>query len=772
VLHLPVVHNVRDRTLHGSKWFGAAGFGRHYLSALRLWILRDGETIALDRTNQRSFVQELAEVIREYDAGGAVIRETVFVPGRREAIMVRIEADRAVRLVAEPEFDMRYYQALNRDFSTYRAGRQPDSGIPGFWVTNSIPPPTPALTQLDFAAVVSLADGELEMLRDDLRLRRKSFRLDEMRQKAIHLASPETHVEGPDEAPIWDQYESTAFAPARLHGELPLTLVFGFGSTVDEAAAAAESVREEGDALRDSRRKVAQQWLERAAVTTGEAAVDTACALVHTRFDQCLVARDMVVRTGRGQPDAKASAILAGNKYFLDPWKRDENISLGMLLVTGDFETARDILHDTWQFQDPRTGRLPQIMRLGEELVYYSSDGTLWALQRLHEYTRASGDQALLEAKYALVEHFFQASLSFVRRGLLPSGGVVDPSYLWETWMDTPYTPRDGYPVEIELLWLTTLAEFTPLIAERNPELAQRLEATQAEGRDTFRSFYLDGYLADSLDYDFQPRDLLTPNGYIAFGLGYPLPVDLARRMVALGREQLAGRLGIRSLAPRDWPRVLSPEFMADPHNFDGPNMASVGIYNYHRGVEWLWLNQFFVRAELQYGDPDTAYGTYLEGQVHSALHESGVGGLSELNDIHGPLGADFQAWSMAGFVEALRAFGGTVVDGRAGSVTVCPSLPRRWSGMRWKTRIGDTWLALHYERARDGAQTLEIAHVGDGALNFSLRVGLPLHRTTGRAFVILDHREVEPAREEQADGRLYFEAEPAGASVVRCGRR
>jgi glycogen debranching enzyme len=730
VLHLPVARNIYDRTLHASKWFGASGFGRHYLSALRVWLVKDGWSIALNRTNQTSFSQYLNGVRREYDLDGARLVESYFVPGGCEAVVVSFNCDVDAEFEVEPQFDMRYYQAFNTDFSGYRAWVDSASRL---WVTNSIEHATATgspggaeRTLLRFVAVVASMDEDvrIDLLPPEERVRDKVYLVDEHRQKVVHSASLETHVESPDEAPIWDQYETKVYVPARFRGTLWRGLVLGFGSTVSDAADAVDRVRTHG--VRALRREEVDRRAEYAGVTTGDSSVDTAYAQVLARFEQCLVARNMKVRPGRGQADTRVSAILAGDKYFLDPWKRDENISLGALLATGDFETARAILDDTWQHQDPRTGRLPQIIRLGEKLVYFSSDGTLWALHRLQEYTRVSGDSTLLEAKYPLVERFFEASLDFVRRGLLPSGGIIEPAYLWETWMDTPYTPRDGYPVEIELLWLTNVAAYLPIVSAANPALGRRLEEALGEGRETFDAFHLDGYLADSLSYDWEPRTILTPNGYMAFGLSFPLPEGIVESMLGLGRDQLAGRVGIRSLAPRDWPRVLSPEFMADPRNCDGPNIASVGIYNYHRGVEWLWLNQFFVRGELDRGDPDRAFDTYLAGQVHAALRESGVGGLSELHDIHGSLGADFQAWSMAGFVEAIRAFGGVEADAREWAVTVQPVLPHRWDRLQWKTRIKEAWLALEYRRNDDGTHVLTVEALDRSMPVLKVRVGLP----------------------------------------------
>src|SRR5579859_1155676 len=85
VLHLPVARNRRDRTLHDSKWFGASGFGRQYLSALRLWLVREGEEIALDRSNQTGFRQEEVGAVREYEVAGTRVRESLFVADGSEA---------------------------------------------------------------------------------------------------------------------------------------------------------------------------------------------------------------------------------------------------------------------------------------------------------------------------------------------------------------------------------------------------------------------------------------------------------------------------------------------------------------------------------------------------------------------------------------------------------------------------------------------------------------------------------------------------------------
>ena len=428
----------------------------------------------------------------------------------------------------------------------------------------------------------------------------KTYRKDEARAQTIESVYAETGKVVPDEAPIWNEYRTRVYSPARFRARGPMTLVCAFGDTKDAAIASFNAVKSKLDGMRAEKQATIGRELVDGALETGNQQVDDAYAHVLTRFNDCLVARDALVHVS-GKAIEHFNAIFAGNKYFMDAWKRDENISLRALLETNDFETVRAILDSTWQFQDERTGRLPQIIRAGEALVYYSSDGTLWALHRLFQYTQQSGDTDLLRQKLPMVEHFFRASLGFVQCGLLPSGGIVDPHYRWETWEDTPFTPRDGYPVEIELLWLTVLEEFSDLIEDA--QLTGEMRSTLQQGRKTFEQFYGDSYLFDSLGYDWTPRRHLTPNGYLAFDLQFPLPPSLARAMVELGRDQLAGRRGVRSLAPRDWAEVFPPAFLDDPRSHTGKNMASFGIFNYHRGIEWQWFNSTFVCGELLYGD-------------------------------------------------------------------------------------------------------------------------------------------------------------------------
>jgi glycogen debranching enzyme len=419
-----------------------------------------------------------------------------------------------------------------------------------------------------------------------------------------------------------------------------------------------------------------------------------------------LVARNMLAEgTALARP---STTILAGNQYFHDSWKRDENIALGFLLSLGFYDLAREVIRDTWQLQDETTGRLPQRIRAGEEPPYHSSDGTLWALIRLYQYWRCSGDMSLLIEKRLMVERFFERSLDRLVDDMLPSGRMTHPDYLWETWMDTPHTPRDGFPIEIQLLWLAVLRQYRPVIGPENPELEARMARAEAGAWEALRRFDVGGVLADSLDEYGTPRELITPNAYFAFGLGLDLGPQLERAMRQAGRAQLAGSHGIRTLAPNHWDRVFPPEFLADARNIRGRRMRSIGKFNYHRGVEWNWLARFFVEAELKFGDPETAFHRYLRPQVRSVLARDGIGGISELHDLSGARGPEYQSWSMSGFLEALHAFAAVKVDVPAGAISIEPQLPPEWPRLQLRKWYGTIPFDLTYSMVQ-GAPLLEI---------------------------------------------------------------
>jgi glycogen debranching enzyme len=736
-LYLPAARGKSERFAHATKWFGASGFGRAFLEGIRTTVQVDEVRYTLSRSTQTELCATLEDMSRIHDIDGNRITERCFLPEGMQTVVYTLETE--LPWTIEPEFDMRYYQGINTGTSNYEANAS--NGL--LSVTNIVSGAGERQVDLPFAATVG-ADRmvSLHLIEPGKRFVERTYLKDEHRAKLIVSAYRETQDKSPDNAPIWDVFQDSVYMPARFSGQGSVHTVLAFGSKIQETTKAFTHVKRHLPQLRKQRRREHTRRLEEAAFSTGVREVDTAYEHVLTRFDSALVIRDATVHMDPIDEE-HYFAIMAGNKYFLDAWKRDENICLGALSVTNEYKTMRAILNLTWQHQDEETGRLPQIIQVGEKLVYFSSDGTLWALRRLMDYTRLTNDSSLLESKASMVRRFFEASIRSNKRGLLPSGGVIKPSFLWETWMDTPYTPRAGFPVEIEILWLTVLREYEHFIRSFDRHLADRMRETREEGEESFGLFELDGYLVDSISYQWEPDTRLTPNGYIAFAIEFPLKPSLKASMVKLAREELAGHTGVRSLAPRDWSRTFPSEFLKDPAHVQGRDMVSVGIYNYHRGIEWNWLNPYFVTAELEAGDIDAAYELYVADQVHAAVYETAVGGLSELTDAHGQVGADFQAWSMAGLIESLHAFSGVEANERERRLRIAPLLPTTWPFLECRRRIAECWFDLRYVRSAD-AQELTITFI-DGIPNGSFEVGLPISYSDTALASSINDKHVAP---------------------------
>lgn len=740
-LSLPATTGTSPSTIHPHKWFGAYLYGRKFLEG-HVVRLREHRSALLSSRYQTGLDVGLTVACREYDVDGRQYKETYFVPDSVQGIAcLFVGGD----LEIEPQFDLRSSRTLGQSLEGYAAELIDD----GVVISNALPSgkyddlsetflPDESDGELShmFAAVQVIGNGaEAELLPERRRARRKLFRKDAQRHRFLVHSDAE---ERSDHAPLWNQSGSHVYAPVRLrvhgHGEV----IYGFGATRQEALDQLVTLRDNLTAYQAQKATAAAEIVSRAHFATGVERLDTAYVQVLTRLMDALVARNAVAQDSA--LERPATMILAGNQYFHDSWKRDENIALGFLLTLGFYDLARDVIADTWQLQDDVTGRLPQRIRAGEDPPYHSSDGTLWALWRLYQYWRCSGDESLLREKLPMVRRFFQRSIERAVQGMLPSGRTHAPEYLWETWMDTPHTPRDGFPVEIQMLWIACLRIFRPVLGDTDTELEADMERAEAAAWIALQRFTSRGMPADSLDEHGEMRDFITPNPYFCFGVGLDLGPEMESAMREVGRRQLAGRQGIVTLAPLDWSRAFSSEFLADRRNVRGRRMRSIGKFNYHRGVEWNWLTQFFVLAELKYGAPDVAYRTYLLGQIAAVLDHAGIGGISELYDLSGTRGPEFQAWSMAGFLEAVHAFAGVHVDVPSRRIRVEPQLPTPWPLLEVRKWYGQIPLDIRY--VGDGLQrTLEIdfpwGNVPDAEIEISLV--LPVKHTADYLDVRLD---------------------------------
>jgi glycogen debranching enzyme len=265
-----------------------------------------------------------------------------------------------------------------------------------------------------------------------------------------------------------------------------------------------------------------------------------------------------------------------------------------------------------------------------------------------------------------------------------PNGIRMDPdsALIWSpshfTWMDTNFpagTPREGYPVEIQALWIRLLRHLArlgePQERKRWSDLANRALASLE------KFFWLDarGYYADLLIAKAgQPAaqatvdDALRSNGLFLASLGL-VPSERARRSVEAALRYLVVPGAMRTLAPLPV-SVPLPVRGGDGHLLNNPAEPYWGRYEgdedtrrkpaYHNGTAWTWTFPVFCEALARAWDFESdavaAARAYL-GSMEQLMDEGCLGQIPEILDGDAPhtqRGCDAQAW---GVTEALRVW-------------------------------------------------------------------------------------------------------------------
>jgi starch synthase (maltosyl-transferring) len=390
-------------------------------------------------------------------------------------------------------------------------------------------------------------------------------------------------------------------------------------------------------------------------------------------------ARDFIVR----RDDVRT--VIAGYPWFLD-WGRDTLICARGFIAAGWFEVVRDLLVAFGRFEEH--GTLPNTIHGHTAGNRDTSDAPLWYALVCEELAAATGDPAAVFALHvnpagrtvadvlsSIATHYLQGTPNGIFTD--PESALVfSPSHF--TWMDTNHpagTPREGYPVEIQALWIRLLR----LLHRLNlPAPHQPWASLAHKAEDSFaRFFWLEkaGCLADLL---IAHRDMaasaatrdtaLRSNQLLAISLGLVL-AERARSTVTACQRHLLVPGALRSLAPLP----VSPPLAihsADGRLLNHPEFPYWGRYEgdedacrkpaYHNGTAWVWTLPAFCEALAMAWDfsPEaiTAARAYLLA-TDQLLTEGCLGQLPEILDgdaPHGQRGCDAQAWSAT---ETLRVW-------------------------------------------------------------------------------------------------------------------
>lgn len=389
-------------------------------------------------------------------------------------------------------------------------------------------------------------------------------------------------------------------------------------------------------------------------------------------------------------------SVIAGYPWFLD-WGRDSLIAARGLIAAGLHPEVRDLLVTFGRFE--QDGTLPNSIHGEDASNRDTTDAPLWygivaeELAAVWSESAASGS-ALYDTPVNSSGRKLSDVLRSIACGYLSgtpkgirvdraSGLVWSPSHF--TWMDTNHpagTPREGYPVEIQVLWIRLLRHLARLGVERWEGSGEDWADLAKQAEESFhRYFWLEdcGWYADVLlggsdtpAHRAPPSNALRSNCLLVVALDvdrHPEFFARARRMVAAATQHLVIPGALRSLAPLPVHPPL-PVHTNQGGLLNDPNHPYWPRYEgdedtrrkpaYHNGTAWTWTFPAFCEALVKAYPGDArahaAAQSHLAGVDHHLTRDC-LGQLPEIVDgdtPHTHRGCDAQAWSIT---EVLRVW-------------------------------------------------------------------------------------------------------------------
>jgi len=381
----------------------------------------------------------------------------------------------------------------------------------------------------------------------------------------------------------------------------------------------------------------------------------------------------------RGTP-----AVAAGFPDTKGEKGRDTMLAVLGITSSGNYPIARKLLLKWAGLVDTnrRDGYVMPGVLAGEETGeddWHTTDAALWFIEAAADYVEKSGDTAFLDIEIEdvtvrnimgnIINRYKLTNDRLKDEGISnenaiymdkETGFIYSPSHT--TWMDTKYTPRQGYAVEIQALWYNALKRMGT-IDEGNKDSYSSL-ATRL--RDNFERYFWneeDGCLYDIVGVDksgvppsstVKGREI-RPNQVFAVHFGLLDDSDKIIKVLSCVRNKLLIPCALRSLEPgTDLPSAKYGPYYN--HEDDQETRDSI----YHNGTGWVWPYPFYWVEAVRHGlvSMDEARGRMVNDYTWMINHGfTNFRSLSELVDgglaeNHGtdcsPKGASEQAWSVA----------------------------------------------------------------------------------------------------------------------------
>ena len=378
--------------------------------------------------------------------------------------------------------------------------------------------------------------------------------------------------------------------------------------------------------------------------------------------------------------------VIAGYPWFLD-WGRDSLICARGLLAAGLLDEMRQLLLTFAKFE--QQGTLPNTIHGNDVSNRDTSDAPLWFAVACEDYAAAGkknqtgtffgtladdSGRTIRDILTSIAENYLAGT---------PNGIHADPDSLliWSpshfTWMDTNHpagTPREGYPVEIQVLWIRLLRLLEKISTKaQQKKWGDRAARALASFEELFW-LEKEGWFADVLlggprviARDAVRSDALRSNCLLAVSLGLVTGLR-ARRCVEAAQQYLVIPGALRSLAPL--PVKTALPIFREGQLLNNPGEPYWPRYEgdedtrrkpaYHNGTAWTWTFPGFCEALVLAWDHSpaalAAARSYL-GSSAALLDAGCLGQIPEILDGDAPhlqRGCDAQAW---GVTETLRVW-------------------------------------------------------------------------------------------------------------------
>ena len=333
--------------------------------------------------------------------------------------------------------------------------------------------------------------------------------------------------------------------------------------------------------------------------------------------------------------------VIAGYPWFLD-WGRDTFIFMRGMIAAGMTEDALKILRAFAAFEE--NGTRPNIIYGKTAGNRDTTDAQLWFVRCVQELKEVEGGEVerLRETCESIVDHYISGT---------PNGIHMDPesALIWSpshfTWMDTNYpacTPRVGYPVEIQALWISALK-----FLGRN-ELAAKAKAS-VEKYFRWEHGYRDCLAAPHGEPAAKavPEDTIRPNQLFLVTLGVVNDKSILR-----ATEELLVPGGIRSLNAEH--PLYRGVYAGDEDSSRKPA--------YHNGTVWAWPFPLYAEALVMTKSASRETALSLLASVIENLNDGTIGHVSEIADGDSPhvqKGCSAQAWSVSELLRVWLKLGG-----------------------------------------------------------------------------------------------------------------